>query len=190
MEIPSGYGQVNFIFTGGSAPNGAQCVFGVKNLTALSPLAIANFADSYYNTFIKSQMSAQVTLSGVLVKLGPTATGPSVLINTTRVGVGTGGNFPPNTAFLVKKFTSAGGHSGQGRMFLPGVAEAQADDAGMLAAGTISGFNTALGGFLNSMNGSDCPMVLLHNDPTMTPNIVTSLILQAKVATQRKRLRR
>lgn len=193
MIIPIGYAQVNLIFTGGSVPTGAQCTFGIDiggapdnpgdcGLLVAQAWSVAGFI---------AHLSNDVDLTSVLVKFGPNATGPSAEIATSEESAG-GTAGVPHTAFLVHKNTAQGGRAGRGRLFIPTVPEDLVNGAGGLDTTLLAAIQSDCDVFLEELDTSFIPMVLLHGvgSPLETPTPVTSLTVQPVVATQRRRLRR
>lgn len=111
----------------------------------------------------------------------------------------TGGDSDPgapySVAFLVKKSTQIPGRHAQGRMFLPGVADLTIDSAGRISQPKFSALQQGLNDLYATWISVEAIPVILHAEkPTgpsgHSPTVVTSLILQSVVATQRHRLRR
>lgn len=122
-------------------------------------------------------------------------------------GVG-GAPMPGSVAFLVRKNSTHRRGQRQGRMYLPGVAEAStpADGPNNVAAGVITAMNTALASFLSGISQSDgvlggeydSKMVTVHTRNNGTPSDpqivfvdksdVISLTVDGKVHSQRRRL--
>ena len=194
MEIPAGYGQVNLQFTGDVLPTGAECTFGV-DLGSL-PTTLEDLADAVANAYnveqCDSDVVAGVVLSSVLVKAGPNATGPSVVLAVNIPGTASGQSVGPNTAYLLQKNTNFGGRAGRGRMYLPGCSESAVDQNGLLNGSGA----TVVGGHWNDFAANlatyGTPLVLLHSSgsPLNTPTVITSITCDARVATQRRRNRR
>jgi hypothetical protein len=121
-----------------------------------------------------------------------TGTGPVSGTDTRSplTGTNSGGGAAPNLAYLVRKTTDQGGRAGRGRMYIPGLEETDVDAAGNLVGGIIATGNTVIGDMINDFSTNDVPLRLLHNNPALTPGVITGLALQLKCATQRRRLRR
>jgi len=97
---------------------------------------------------------------------------------------------PPNVAALVKKVTNVAGRINQGRFYLAGIREDNVSDAGALTITLLENLQDAVNGFMSDLGADSVDLVVLHNDAlTPTPTLVTSLIVQELVATQRRRLR-
>lgn len=193
MLIPDGYAQANLRFTGGSAPSGAQIVLGVDvRGTTDSPSEVAQ---TLYEAYAIGPLTVSVNtliLAAVDVKFGPTLTGPSGTFTGATTGTLAVTGIQPGTALLVDKNTAAGGRSGRGRVFMPGVTEADVDASGNVGAAYRSAAQAQWFEFGTGMTAAGIPLVVLHSAgaPITTPTPITSFSVQARVATQRKRLRR
>jgi hypothetical protein len=121
-----------------------------------------------------------------------TATGPVTGTDTRSplTGANTGGGAAPNLAYLIRKTTDQGGRAGRGRMYLPGVEETDVDAGGNFVGGILATAATVFGDMINDFSTNDVPLRLLHNNPALTPGVVTGLAFQTRAATQRRRLRR
>jgi hypothetical protein len=192
MYIPSLYSQVNLFFSGSAVPRGAEMTFGVANPTNADPAVVAAAILTSWNTGnIKARQSTAIGLTQVLVKNGPNATGPFSYVTTSSfTGTVASASLTPNTAYLIRKNTALGGHKGAGRMFLPGLPENTVDEAGVITGLDLTATQTAVAAFLTALNTNGYPMQLLHADGVTAPNQVTSLAVQPRVATQRRRLRK
>ena len=87
--------------------------------------------------------------------------------------------------------TEVGGRKGRGRAYLCGcLYNGILGGAGIIDAGALSDRQDAIDDFHSSVEAVDGvgQLVLLHSDGT-TPNVLTAVTVQAKVATQRRRLR-
>jgi hypothetical protein len=193
MNIPPGFAQCNIFWGGIAMPRGAQTVIGVDPSALSAGFTPATVAAAVYNSVTNKllpQTHASLSLLRVLAKLGPNDTGPAGEFGTVAPGPATIPPDSPQVAFLVKKITAGGGRQSRGRMFLPLVAEAQTDSGGVLNSVTQAAMQTALDEWLADLALRNVPMVLLHNAVEVLPTPVTSLRLDTRVATQRRRLRK
>lgn len=192
--IPADFAQVTLIFTGAALPTGAASTFGIDvGSTAGTPADVAQAVGSAWTTAqCESIMVLEVTLSEILVKFGPNATGPSdssvpsVAGTDSRVGV------PPNTSYLIQKRTALGGRQGRGRMYWPGIPEAEVNEAGTLNSAWVLAAQAVITDFYDQLTLSTLVPVLLHSEdsPPFVPLTIQSFDLSSVVATQRQRLRR
>lgn len=195
MEIPEGYGQVTIGFTGTMAPTGAAVTYGINIQLPIIAGQLDEIADEAAASFMARfgpAMTNQITLSSVLVKAGPTDTGPSVEKGYNLPGASGNAGGYPGVSYLVSKNTAFGGRAGRGRMFIPGVPEASVDPGGNLSSGTTAGLQTAANDWLADQATNGVPVYLLHNagGPLTEPTEVTSLTVSNRSATQRRRNRR
>lgn len=193
MIIPAGFAQVTLGFTGNGLPTGAVITFGVVNGAVMGAQAMADEIAVAVSDNIDPIMSSQIAFNDLLVKLGPNETGAQAVSPMSSAGSVSGAIASPQVAFLIKKDTDLGGRRGRGRMYFPGVGEADVGQTGDVD-GTRRGLITAgFEDFRLTLAAADLSMVLLHDDgltsvPVPTP--VTGLSCDARVATQRRRLRR
>ena len=190
--IPSGFAQINWKFTGTSAPRGAEVTLGV-NISSFAGSAAdaAAAAITAYNDNVDPITPATVTLASVLVKFGPNATGPSAEVPSGNAGSGGGASASPNVAWLVHKVTALGGRAGRGRMYWPGVQESEVDPSGTLSSAFVTGAQTAMDGFLADLGTALLIPVVLHSEtsPLSAPTTITELTVDGVAATQRRRMR-
>jgi len=191
--IPADAAQVNLFFTGSSAPTGMQVTFGVdiQGYSADPTSAAIDVGDALGASNLDSLTVNDCDLTKILVKFGPSSTGPSGEFAFS--GEGTAGvGMAPNTAILVQKVTDAGGRAGRGRLYWPAAVETDINSAGTYAATPLGVLQTAFNTFRTQLIASDLSPILLHgeNSPLESPTLITSFTVSSTVATQRRRLRR
>ena len=124
-----------------------------------------------------------------------------VAVNSTVYnGTHTSEPAPQNCAYLVHKRTAVGGRQGRGRLYMPGVLEAQVSPAGVISTGQISAITNAFNGWradveANPLTSPESGFYLLHNLANGElladlPTRITSFDCDSLMATQRRRLRR
>lgn len=188
VTIPEGFAQASFIFVGEALPYGAVCTLGLDvQGYAGSP---DQAAQDVYERFagVGQDLSGSIRTIECRVKFGPTEDGPSGSFSGETIGV-SGGSLGPNSAHLITKSTALGGRRGKGRMFLPGVGEANVDNGGNLSPAIISALSGSLGDFFAGLITDGLPPVLLH-EGVLAPTPVLNFNVESRIATQRKRLRR
>jgi len=191
MYIPEGFAQVNFHFIGAGIQNEAQVTLGVDNTAAdATATALAATFVAQFNAHLRSQMCQNVTLDRVSVKLGPPDIGPSAEAPAASVGTGGNGHFNPNTSALVRKITSRGGRTGRGRSYWPFPGEDVIENGGILSAAYRATLQAALDDFRDVFDDAEQELVLLHTDPAIIPTGISAFVVDARVGTQRRRLRR
>lgn len=204
LNLPTGYYQATLKYSGTAVPLGAAVVFGGKIPSTGTPTPftvggalkiVLTQAGSIYEN--GGSWSNSLTLSTIDIKFGPLVDGPAATTSVATVaGTGTPPAVSANTAFLVTKQTSLGGHVGRGRMFLPGLARSNVNEDGTVLGSIVTSLQTKLSTTLAAMVTADISMYLLHSyDPVRgesprAPTLVTSLVASGKAATQRDRMRK
>lgn len=191
--IPEGYAQVTLGWTGGSLPTGAANVFGVETSDPTTPLAIATAVrQAILDVGLLGNLSSSVAQSSIRVKQGPTDIGPS----GDFPGAGTGGSAgqigASQLGVLVQKVTAFGGRSGKGRLYIPGAVETGIDVDGSLTPAYQTTLQTVFANFRQELIDAGFPMVVFHRpgSPLTEPTPVTSMSVQDRPGTQRRRNRR
>lgn len=192
MEIPTGYAQMNWYFTGQNVPNGAQVTLGLDvGGYAAGPNDLAFLGATSWVTNVIPQQTAQITLVGTTVKYGPSATGPTGLASASAAGDIAGESEPPQVAFLIRKITALGGRAGRGRMYVPGLAGGLFDSGGEATTVNANAIADALQAVHDDFVAANVTPVLLHSagSPVTTPTPITGYQAVTLAATQRRRLR-
>jgi len=194
MNIPDGYAQANIIYAGSPVPTGAENTWGVKlDDPAATPISVGTaFLAQIDASGVMASFSEDISIVSCRVKFGPNATGPANEVFQTISGEGDQAVVPPNLSVLMRKNTSSGGRAGSGRVYLPGIEEISVDGSGFLDGGVKSGIEDKWEDIRAGMALADLPLVVLHgaDSPLATPSLITSLVVDSKAATQRRRLRR
>src|SRR6185503_11782061 len=178
----------------------AYITFGVDPADT-DPMLIAGAINTAASTAgsLMSIMDSNVTLRSVRVSLGTDGSEDVVGVLTgTTVGGVSKTTLPPNCAMLVHKLTGRGGRRGRGRMFIPWcVDEGVCDEAGIITPAAVTPIQSALTAFRVALNSGGNPMVILH-EPSQpgvahpstpgAPNVVTALVADPLISTQRRRL--
>lgn len=139
-----------------------------------------------------TNFQATVIHESVLVKFGPSATGPSAENTSALAGSAAGSQAPPNVAVLVTKNTAFGGRAGKGRMYLPPLNETSLTADGLIDSSLRAAIQVDVDVFFNAIEARGWLPVVLHgaNSPLSTPSVIQSYAVDGRVATQRRRLRR
>lgn len=190
MIIPVNYAQVNHMFTGTAAPRGAQITYGVANPgSAMTAAEIAEAASLAWSTTGLTLAVTSLTLASTKAKLGPNDTGPEAVFTDGSFGIRSQPGVTPQVSLLGIKNTALGGRHMRGRMFIPGAAEEDVDESGIVSGAAVGSWNTAFNDFLTALQTAGIEMRLLHTDSTV-PTPVTSIVLSNLASTQRRRLRK
>jgi|SRR6185312_11470062 len=141
---------------------------------------------------LKEMVSSSYTVDGAFVIYGNDG-GDLRFDGTTApvAGLRNPNAFPNNCAFLLHKVTGSGGRRGRGRMYVPGCAEGDIDNLGVLGSTIKAVLDASATNFLSDLvtlaDVDAC--VLLHQSSPFTPTIITGLTVDTRIATQRRRLR-
>lgn len=193
MEIPVGFAQANFQYTGADVPSGAEWTMGfdVTNFAG-DAQDLADLCVIAYNSNDLDQLhTADVSLTNVHVKFGPTTTGPSADSATASPGSASGNTCPPQVTALLRKITALGGRAGRGRLYFPGVPEAQVSGSGLLSDAWVNGLAAEMDATMAQIAIGLAIPVLLHaaGSPISTPTPITGFSTAGRCATQRRRNR-
>lgn len=200
LEIPTGYAHIGMQFRHNLDPEPWWVTWGVDvsdfGTTDLAEIGAGNI-NAFWPTFV-DQFSTAVTLLGCQVRLGDDSASPPVHFQADgRNGSNTDAKLPQNCALLVKKQTGLGGRQHRGRMFMPGVlSEGEVDAVGQISSASMTSLTGDVVNFLSALESGvgegPMPMVVLHNQTgtdTPLPTPVTSLVVDPRISTQRRRLR-
>lgn len=189
VNIPTGFGHVLLGFGGNGLAFPGASTFGIDQGGGADP---ADVAETIYNGFaatVLTQLTDDITFEVCRVKFGPNTTGPSAEFFGAETGGSAGAGSPSNCAYLLRKNSTLGGREGRGRMYLPGVIESTTGSDGAIDPGQRASIQDDVDAFVGALALAGLPMVILHSSAT-PPTPVTTVEVQANIATQRRRLRR
>lgn len=194
LVIPPGFAQI--VYRSALAGDPEECLWtlgtsmdGYLDGQDAADVTRFGFVSAYSAGFIL----AGWTFLGTRVYVGQDGGPPTVWESTGPAVVGTnpGPGLPPNCAFLVQKRSALGGRRNRGRMYLPagfGVGEDSVPITGVMAEAQRADLNTRV---TDAFTGA-ADRVIFHDELTpggSTPTTITSFIVQARLATVRRRLR-
>lgn len=195
--IGTGYGQVTFVFQPFGTSQNVVITHGFKNNSgadlpddaAEDWRAVFTAAGRPFETSNIGTQWTFVRVDAVIM----TSTGP--LLGTAPHGVtGTlaAEALPLNCSFLVAKSTSRGGRRGRGRLFVPpfSVAEGNIGPTGVIVGASLTAQQAKWTAARTAQAAGDYPPYLLHDTSEIAPDPVNLWTMQARIATQRTRLRR
>lgn len=168
--------------------------FAVDTSTSpLTPVEIgAEVAIAWSSALIPGLYTSHVAVTGVLVKEGPNNIGASGTYAANMPGTAPNVTGPPQVAMLIRKNTLLGGRSGRGRMYLPGVAEDQVNEAGVITPAIVDSATARFEDFRGKLIAEGLVPLLIHGSasaPITMPIPISSFQADGRVATQRRRLR-
>lgn len=137
--------------------------------------------------------SSSCLLTQLEVKLGPEATGPTFTIPLSTPGATGAEACPPNVAMLIRKRVNGVSGRFSGRMFYPGISEGNVASNGTIPTPALGPYQAAVDGFFDSLHvntGGGVTPIIIPSAPGAFSRNISSLDVQVKVATQRRRLRR
>ncbi len=188
LLIPTGFAQASWRFSLANDAEPMVTTIGLDVSAGSVQAAADDFADLWLSQFPASNMAAGWTYLGAVLRVG--TGGAPLIVEAPRNVAGTSGgaSLPNNCALLIKKITGLGGRSGRGRMFVPitSVGEDSVSPTGVITPATVTSLQTAWTALKNGM----VPF-LLHDSlsPVTTPTPITSLVVDGRIATQRRRMR-
>jgi hypothetical protein len=156
-----------------------------------------DIADRFDAAFTAGQMSTAADM-GVGWSLGTKfvktilPSGPvTIEVGTAISNTGTHSTPPNNCAVLVRKQTALGGRENRGRMYLPPFRFGEGDwtPTGILLTANVATIQAELNAFLTALDNEGLSPVLWHSDGS-AGTLITGLVCQARLATQRTRMRR
>lgn len=189
MPLQVGFAQVTtHLSLEGSAEDIANVV-GLDIGANLSNQAGADAISQIFSDFYLSIIAQAYRYEGCTVSYG-TGGDPTVVESITGAGDGVGATeaVPPNTSLLIRKVTNFGGRRNRGRMYVPGLGDPQVGNRGELLGTGQADLQVIADQLLTDLDTAGYQMVIIHSNGS-TPTLVTGLVVQAQVATQRRRMR-
>lgn len=199
IVVPVGEGWAQFSFTNIATVKVMTFGIGLGSETDFSDRAALaeNLVNAWSDTeepegapFAAATMLTGWTFAGVEV-FEQTSLGPvSGLSTTSHSGTASGGNVVVNTALLVNKTTALGGRMNKGRIYVPlcQVSEETLDAGGFIGSSAVANLQGRYTVAFQQSILVDAQLCVHHSDGSAgTP--MTGLVVQSKVATQRRRLR-
>jgi hypothetical protein len=169
----------------------------------LSANAWANSLLEKWGTAMKGGLTSEASMTKCTIVKGDGTDVPEVgeSTNPPITGLFVMAATPPNVAALVKKRTGFGGRANRGRLFLPwAISEGDVDEVGVLSAAGVNQVQTNITAFVTAL-GSIQQVIAnrVYDLPWDNParvltavnkgKVVTSMVVDGLVATQRRRVR-
>lgn len=181
------YAQIGFGFGGPAMRFPGLVTCGIEK-GADTPVifdAMEDWLESKWSPFFNASTQALA----LLLKVGPSASGPSFTRPINILGNVGGDAVPSNVSLLVGK--SVAGVSGRfaGRWFWPGMSEAQAAAPGIVAGLFLSDYQAMFDDLYSRLAALDCNPVVFPSAGG-SPRPVIGFPVAPVLSTQRRRLRR
>lgn len=190
LIIPPGFALITWRFSCDGDSEEMLSTCGVSDegtANELAQLASDSFTDAFAENMISQSYTFLGCRSAVGQDGGPPDTGE---YDTLWVGSADPTRYAPNTAILLKKTTGVGGRANRGRMFLPPIwhemGGSNVSAAGVMGLDVVGEIQTAVDTWFGPLEP-----VILHDDssPVSVPTPITAITVQARLASQRRRLR-
>ncbi len=194
LVIPVGYGLAAWHTRTTGDPEDMIWTVGLNLSGATDQTQVPFLMRTVWDDHLQSLTSSAVTLVATKVKMGPVSTGPTYELADPLVGTNGGSLAPPNCAVLVKKLTATGGRRGRGRAYLPGISSVSGslNSGGNFSEANAADVSAAMQAMADDMASDttigEAPWCVLHSDSS-APSLITSLVCEPKLATQRRRMR-
>lgn len=177
---------IQYDIFGRQSVNTFHCIFDDDDEGKVNDLqGIVDEVGATWSVNIMPHLNEYVLLSGVAANR---VTSDDWAFNPLSVqGGSTSPGLPMNCAYLVRKVCPTWKRGG--RMFLPGVPEAGAGSDGSVPASVRSGLNGALSTVFTALTDAGIEMYVRGWTGPEVGNTVSALVVDSKIATQRRRLR-
>lgn len=193
LVIPPGYAQAVYRFTLTGDAEEMVVTLGVDmdEFAGDGAAAVDALALRFRTAYPAANILLGYTFVGVTLYVGQDGGPPTVFENVTPVvGTNAGPALPPNCAFLVQKRSASAGRRNRGRMFMPagvGVGEDSVPATGVMLEAQRIVLQTRVNAWTDPTDH-----VIFHDSETVgagAPVPITLFVLQARLATVRRRLR-
>lgn len=144
---------------------------------------------------MSDRLDTGCTVTTVTCRVGQDAGDPRIgVFAPNKAGVGLANAVPVNVAALIHKRTNFGGRRGRGRIFMPWcLDDTEVDEGGAIGVAARADLQANADVFLNVFALGGYSMVVLHSPGQSSASVpfpVTSLTVDPRVSTQRRRLGR
>lgn len=186
ITIPTGYCQATINYEGDWFASGKGATVLGFNLGTNNLSDVGETLKTQFNTVLAADLYNGITVT--TIRVVDAIDGHDTVANITG---GTGdAQVPPNVSLLVRKTAIGRGRMNQGRNYWPGLlAKSDLGDNGTLTTPTRNSLQDKFDEFYLNVVEDGLGWVILHNDSEASPADVTGLVVEAKAATQRRRLR-
>lgn len=193
----NGYGNWIVTWTLDGSTKILQTVHMCKNVDGTDPLDFDTLMRGYFvgagRPYVATNMFVGYTLARTEAYVAAGGVTSYFLNETAVVGTKAGSNGTPiNTSLLIKKNTGLVGRKYQGRHMIPnlGIAEADISQAGIITSGPLATYQALWTAVTTAMiTANHWLPVLGHTSSEVIPTPITSLTVQPKIGTMRRRIR-
>lgn len=191
-RIPAGFGLARLEFNMNGADHDPAIIFGYTDDGVDSAQTSASNICANFGGTVVGFLSNQIGLNNchIVRNNGGTLEEGDSIAGSFGGGV-VADSLTANVSILMHKGTGVIGKKFRGRMYVPALPKNHADASGSTIVGAnLSDLQTAATNFLSALAVEPGPMVLLHRDIAVAPTVVTLLTVEARLATQSRRLRK
>lgn len=195
LVIPDGFAQAQFIWNVTGNPRPAITTLGLAVADVPAVTDAEDLGELWMNSCAPN-IASPTTLVQVKLIIGVAAGEPIIIEGAVGMpGSSSTAMASLDDAFLLKKQTGVGGRPHRGRMYQLGVAEGAVSAAGTLESGIAAAWNADLVTFLAALPATTSAVftgaVVLHTFGVAPgPTAITSIICDARIANQRRRIGR
>lgn len=185
--IPEGFTQATVNYSGPTRSGRGATVLGFVIPSGLDLADVASNIWGSWDSNLRGTTHDSWRLDNVtcVTETEGVVWGPS-----TSQGTRSGAMSPPNVTVLMKKITVQRGRAFRGRSYWPGMLnDDDVYDDGNINPSRINSIRSDLDDFFSSLSALGINQMLLHNDAELPATSVSSITVEPKVATQRRRLR-
>lgn len=193
LVIPPGFAEIALFLSFENDPEPMVTTIG---MSTTDPLTVTDLEDlgTAFHTALDDELVDEMTLIKVKSTEGNDGSPIITEANMALDFSNSGAPLLPNTAVLVRKNTGVGGRSQRGRMYIPGYRAESVFSYGVIDPTNVLSLQGAITDVFENFVGLGAPWgvpVLLHTTdaPDTTPTELVSLTVEARLATQRRRLR-
>ncbi len=192
MTVPVGYAAALIPLRHTLQTRSAAITFGIDvRSTTISDTALCNAVQAAFTSTLGTVLDSNVTVGPTQLSVGQSdGTSIATVGDNSSAGGAAQTSVPPSVAVLIQKLSATGGKRGRGRLYVPWLlATSVVDEGGAIAGATVTNLQTKATAFRTAIiaiaGGS--AIVILHQSGSATPAIVTSLRVDPRIATQRRR---
>lgn len=193
MPIPPGYVECHTYLLLGTNLRKAEVVTAWRIDVPPFTQTHADELGSYVDGKLLPFMATDVNTPGGYVLVGQDGGSSRFDFVRDQDGTYSGTAASPQVAVLVKKASGLGGRENRGRMFCPGAPENQLEPGGGLGSTYRGQVQVTVDDLLDDLPNAPAnidQMVILHREGGGLPTIVTQLVVDPLVATQKRRVGR